>query len=89
MNTNRDDLVARLLVFLGGRPEDMEQFFAVSGVDPSDLRTRLADRGFQDGLLDYVMANEPLFLAFCEEGGEDPAHVARLALVGRADESWT
>lgn len=89
MNTNRDDLVARLLVFLGGRPEDIEKFFATSGVDPSDLRSGLADPGFQDGLLDYVLANEPLLLAFCEEAGEDPAHVARLVLVGRADESWT
>jgi hypothetical protein len=40
-------------------------------------------------LLDYITANEPLLLAFCEEAGENPAHVARLALVGRADESWT
>lgn len=89
MNTNRDDLLARLLVFLSGRPEDIEQLFAVSGVDPNDLRNRLADPGFQDGLLDYVMSNEPLLLAFCEEAGEDPAHVARLAWVGRADGSWS
>jgi len=88
MNTNRFDLVSRLLVFLGGRPEDMEQFFAISGVHPSELRSRLADKGFQDGLLDYMMTNEPLLLAFCEETGDDPAFVARVAQSSGMDDSW-
>ena len=78
MNANQNDLVTSLVVFLGGREDDLERFFAVSGVEPSDLRTRLADPGFQRGLLDYVMMNEPLLLAFCEEAGHDPASFVRL-----------
>lgn len=78
MNANQSELVTNLVVFLGSRQDDLERFFAVSGVDPSELRTRLGDPAFQRGLLDYVMANEPLLLAFCEEAGHDPATVARL-----------
>lgn len=80
---NRDELATRLLVFLSGRQEDLERLFAVCGVDPSMLRSHMSDPGFQQGLLDYVMANEPLLLAFCEETGEDPAQFARWAHSGQ------
>ena len=87
MKTNRDDLVMQVLVFLSGRPENMERFFAISGLAPADLRARLNEVSFQDGLLDYLMGNEPLLLAFCEEAGEDPAFVARVAQAGRTGAS--
>lgn len=87
MNTNRSDLVARLLMFLAGRPEEVQRFVSLSGVAPADMRARLNDAAFQDGLLDYVLANEPLLLAFCDEAGEDPAFVARLAQGGQPPEA--
>ncbi|MBO6674338.1 MAG: DUF3572 family protein [Rhizobiales bacterium] len=88
MKADRETIVLQLLVFLGGRPEDMERFFALSGVAPAELRARVSDSGFQDGLFDYVMANEPLLLAFCEESGLEPASVARQAQAGSAGDLW-
>ncbi len=76
---NRDDLAVRLIVFLSGRQDDLERFLAASGMEAGELRSNIVDAGFQQGLLDYVMGNEPLLLAFCEETGDDPAHIARLA----------
>ncbi len=88
MKADRENLVLQLLMFLGGRPEDLERFFALSGVVPADLRTRVNDPGFQDGLFDYVLANEPLLLAFCEESGLEPASVARQAQAGTSGGIW-
>ena len=76
---NRTEMVASLLVFLSGREEDLQRFFALSGVDPDDLRARIFDDAFQAGVFDYVLGNEPLLLAFCEENGHLPNDVVRLA----------
>lgn len=88
MKADRENLVVQILVFLGGRPEDMERFFALSGVAPAELRARVTDSGFQDGLFDYVMANEPLLLAFCEESGVEPTAIARQAQAGSSGDLW-
>lgn len=68
-----------LVIFLSGRPDDLQQFLGISGLDASELRTRLDDAGFQQGLLDYICGNEPLLLAFCEETGRNPVHISRLS----------
>lgn len=77
--TNRAEIAVALVIFLSGRSEDLQQFLGVSGLDGSELRTRLDDSGFQQGLFDYISANEPLLLAFCEETGRDPAQIAQLS----------
>ncbi|MFK7791809.1 MAG: DUF3572 family protein [Devosiaceae bacterium] len=90
MKTNQAELTTRLVVFLSGRPEDLERFFAISGVDPTELRERIGDTAFQDGLLDYMLANEPLLLAFCEEFGEDPSSLMRIAQARNSGhEDWS
>lgn len=77
--TNRTEAAVALVIFLSGRPDDLQQFLGISGVDGDELRTRLDDFGFQQGLLDYICTNEPLLLAFCEETGRNPAHIASLS----------
>lgn len=76
---NRAEVAVALVIFLSGRPDDLQQFLGISGLDGSELRTRLDDSGLQQGLLDYVCTNEPLLLAFCEETGRDPAQVSGLS----------
>lgn len=77
--TNQTEIAIALVIFLSGRPDDLQQFLGISGLDGSELRTRLDDSSFQQGLFDYICTNEPLLLAFCEETGRDPAKVARLS----------
>lgn len=77
--TNRTEVAVALVIFLGNRPDDLQQFLGISGLDGSELRTRLNDSGFQQGLFDYICTNEPLLLAFCEETGRNPAQVALLS----------
>lgn len=77
--TNRAEIAVGLVIFLSGRPDDLQQFLGISGLDGSELRTRLNDSGFQQGLFDYICTNEPLLLAFCDETGRNPAYVAQLS----------
>jgi hypothetical protein len=67
------------LAFLAGEPSRLERFLALSGLGPHNLRQAAADRGFLAAVLDYLVADEPLLVAFAAEQGVDPAEVARAA----------
>ena len=77
---NREVLVRQLVVFLSDRPDELAQFFALSGIDQAALRDHVDTPAFQDGLLSYLASNEPLLLAFCDEMGLAPEAI--VALIG-------
>lgn len=62
----------------------MERFLALTGVDPSDVRTLSNESGFQLALLDHLCGDEQLLLAFASAEGHDPEQIvaARFALGG-------
>lgn len=74
-----------LMVFLSARPEELARFFAETGAEPQSIRNQLEDQSFQSGAIDYLVSNEPLLLAFCEEAGHDPA---RLSALARQEGRW-
>ncbi|MCO6186017.1 DUF3572 domain-containing protein [Rhizobium sp. L1K21] len=53
----------------------MGRFLSLSGLEAEDMRALVSDRGFQAGLLDFVMAHEPSLLAFCSAYGLLPEEV--------------
>lgn len=62
---------------------------ATSGVDPEQLRAGLADHAFLAGLLDYLLGNEALLLAFCEAADLAPDQPARAqAALTPGGEPW-
>jgi hypothetical protein len=67
------------LGFLAGEASRLERFLALSGLGPHNLRRAAADPGFLCAVLDYLVADEPLLVAFAAEQGIDPAEVARAA----------
>lgn len=83
-------LAARALGFLAADSERLGRFFALSGLDPADVRAAAADPGFLPSVLDYVLADEKLLVAFAEQEGLSPDHVtvARRALGGAPSEHW-
>lgn len=81
----RSRAAASLVVFLGGRPEEMQRLMGTTGLTAEDFRAGLGDAGFETGLIDYLVHNEPLLLAFCEEAGFDPAQLMRLVAGDRGD----
>lgn len=61
-----DETAAAILQWLADDPEMLGRFLALSGVQPSQLRTAISDPGFLAGLIDFIMSHEPTLLAFCE-----------------------
>ncbi len=65
------------LGFLAADPERLDRFLALSGLGPHNLRSAAADPSFLSAVLDYVIADEPLLVAFAGERGWSPLDVVR------------
>ena len=84
------ELARQVLVFLAQDSDRIGRFLAVTGVGPGEIRQRVEDAGFLAGVLDYLLSDEPLLLAFAEQMDMPPERpaAARWALPGApADES--
>ncbi len=74
------------LGFLAEDGERLGRFLAISGVSPQNLRAQASEPSFLAGVLDYLLADEKLFLAFSENQDLKPEFVmaARRRLPGAA-----
>jgi hypothetical protein len=72
------------LTFLAADSRRLERFLSVTGLGPHNLRKAAQDPGSYSSILDYIVADEPLLLAFAADAGLEPGEVAcgRLALGG-------
>ena len=78
------DIAVQALVFLAQDMDRLGQFLALSGLDPSRIREAAQDPGFLTGVLDHLLADEKLLVAFAANSGLRPERVAeaRAALSG-------
>ena len=74
-SVDTDFLAIQALTFLGSDPDRADRFFATSGLTPGDLRRAAADPDFLNGLLDYLVADEALLLAFAQAAALSPEAV--------------
>ena len=58
-----------VLRFVAERPEELERFLALSGVDPTDVPQLARQADFLGGILDFLLADEALLMVFSEEAG--------------------
>jgi hypothetical protein len=74
------------LGWLAGQDEALDRFLQVSGLDPAGLRAAAGSPGTGLAVLEFLLANEPLLLAFCDAAGTTPqaVHAARHRLEGAA-----
>ncbi|MFO1106934.1 MAG: DUF3572 domain-containing protein [Amaricoccus sp.] len=79
------------LIWLAGQPEALGAFLGASGLAPGDLRGRTGDPEFLGFLVDFLLGDESLLLAFCAETGTRPTAPAqaRAALPGGDLPNWT
>jgi hypothetical protein len=68
-------MAIKALAFLGGSPERLTRFLEVSGLSPETLRAAARSPGFFAGLMDYLVSDEALLVAFAGEIGADPETV--------------
>lgn len=75
-------LAYRALAFIAADQSYLSDFLSRSGVSPDQLPELLECRDFLVGILDHLLSDESLLLAFCGNSGIDPSEVlpARKAL---------
>jgi hypothetical protein len=83
-----ETLALKVLGFLAAQGEPLERFLAVSGVNLEDLRERVGDPQLLAAVLEFLLADDRLVIAFAEGEGLDAklVHEARRALPGAAPE---
>ena len=57
------------LTFVAGSPDRLEAFLVVSGMDAHTLRARAAEYEVLRAILDFLLADDILVIAFCEQHG--------------------
>ena len=63
------------LVFIAGDAERLERFLALSGIEPAAIREAAQEPGFLLGVLEHVLSDERLTLAFAADAGIAPDQV--------------
>ena len=79
-----ETLALQALAWLAVDPERLGLFLAETGLGPAELKRRAGDKALLGGVLDHLLAREPLLLRFAAEHDLDPAApaLARAKLPG-------
>jgi hypothetical protein len=65
------------LAYLAGDPERLGRFLALSGLGPETIRAAAHDPRFLAGVLEYIVGDEALLVAFAEHVQAAPEHMAQ------------
>ena len=71
------ELAQLCLDHLVRNPDQLAEFMVQTGLDPASLRQLVGTDGFKRGLVDYVVANEPLLLAIAAEAQIRPESITQ------------
>jgi hypothetical protein len=79
---NAEALAAQAFAFLAAEPERIGRFLSLTGLTPERVRGVAGDPAFLPSVLDYLLSDEALLLAFAAESGieADAVPRARIAL---------
>jgi hypothetical protein len=85
------ELAIAALGFLASERDELSRFLALTGIDPSSIRTAAEEPGFLGGVLAYIAGSEPTLLAFAAHARVAPQEIekARAILTDAAWESHT
>ena len=77
-------IALKILTFLVSDSSRAEAFLRVTGMDPEDLRQGAVDNAFLAGIVDYLLTDETLIIAFSEDEKLRPESIiaVRRALPG-------
>jgi len=73
-----ETVAIQALAFIAEQPEQLGRFLAITGIEPNQIRDAAREPDFLAGVLDHILGDEALLIAFAETAGIDPAVVARL-----------
>jgi hypothetical protein len=72
-----ETLAIQALAFIAEEPERMAAFLSVTGIAPDAIRATAREPDFLAGVLEHMLGDESLLIAFAEAAGIDPAGIAR------------
>jgi hypothetical protein len=86
-----ETLALRALAWLAADDEVLGRFLGASGAAPGDLAAGASDPRFLGAVLDFVLTDDSLVMAFCDAAGYPYAApmTARAALPGGEVPHWT
>jgi uncharacterized protein DUF3572 len=70
-------LAIQALTFIAEEPEQLNRFLGMSGIDADDIRAAAREPAFLAGVLEHMLADESLLIAFAESAGIEPREIAR------------
>ncbi len=76
-----ESLAIEALAFLAQDHERLGGFLGRTGMGPETVRKAAADPAFLAGVLDHLVADEPLLVAFAQHAAIDPRTVERAQAV--------
>ena len=80
-------LAIQALAFIAEEPERLNRFLDMTGIPVEQIRAAAREPGFLAGVLEHMLGDESLLIAFAASAGIDPAEIARArsALGGRQE----
>jgi hypothetical protein len=72
-------LAIQALAFLAEEAERLDGFVALTGIERERLREAAREPGFLAGVLEHMLGDESLLIAFSQSAGIDPGEIARAA----------
>jgi Protein of unknown function (DUF3572) len=70
-------LAIQALTFIAEEPDRLARFLETTGVDLERIRAAAHERGFLAGVMEHMLGDESLLIAFAASAGIDPAEIAR------------
>jgi len=70
-------LAIQALAFISEEPERMAAFVSVTGMEADVIRDAARSPDFLVGVLEHMLGDESLLIAFADSAGIDPAGLAR------------
>lgn len=78
-NNDAEALAAEALAFLAAEPDRLGRFLSLAGIDPGHIRQAAAEPGFLAAVMEHLMSDETLLVAFAANRGLKPEAVVRAA----------
>ncbi|WP_316861658.1 DUF3572 domain-containing protein [uncultured Cohaesibacter sp.] len=70
-----EDVAIKALGFLSQDGELLERFFALTGLDPSEIRTIATEPSFLAAVLDFMLSDDSIILTFAANNAMAPEDV--------------
>jgi hypothetical protein len=74
-------LAIQALAFIAEEAERLDGFLSLTGLERERIREAAREPSFLAGVLEHMLSDESLLIAFSQSAGIDPAEIARASSV--------